>query len=71
MYTVRSSGRQRYLLLAPGDSDMSQVFRRPLGCPPGVSSGTGAARAGAHRRDPLQTEQHCRREVSAGTARAG
>ncbi|KAJ1208746.1 hypothetical protein NDU88_004129 [Pleurodeles waltl] len=70
MYTVRSSGRQQYLLLAPGDSDMSQVFRHPLGCPPGVSSGTGAGEAGAHRPDPLRTERRCRRKVSAGTARA-
>ncbi|KAJ1082011.1 hypothetical protein NDU88_002183 [Pleurodeles waltl] len=31
VYTARSSGRQRHLLLAPEVTDASQVFSRPLG----------------------------------------
>ncbi|KAJ1151363.1 hypothetical protein NDU88_004145 [Pleurodeles waltl] len=44
---------------------------RSHGCPPGASTGTGAARAGAHRRRLHWIEQGCEREVSASPARAG
>ncbi|KAJ1093607.1 hypothetical protein NDU88_006707 [Pleurodeles waltl] len=71
MFSACSSGRQRYLLWVPEVTNLGQVYRRPLGCPPDASSGTGAVRAGAHRRNRLWTEQGCKREVSAGPAHAG
>ncbi|KAJ1217669.1 hypothetical protein NDU88_005262 [Pleurodeles waltl] len=44
---------------------------RSHGCPPGASTGTGAARAGTHRRRLHWIEQGCEQEVSAGPVRAG